>query len=250
MTAGPFVTMPLLRWWANLSGDYNPVHFQEEAARQAGSASIFAHGLLVFQVAVLQLSDLPALAGDGPVAWKADFRAPAPIDTNIRAQFDEATGRFSVVADATAKPIISGRYANEPPLDEDPGSALWRIEVPRREIDDAHRSIREMLSSSAPPWFALQAVSFARYYKTLDLSALSGRTVLQTRHEVRLPGRAPCESRAASADVFTLECNSQDVVSVGDRTMVATRTTLREASIPVLQMLMEVLLTKTRSTAA
>src|SRR6266571_2573473 len=42
----PPVTQEQLRRYADASGDYNPIHLDEEAARRVGLDSVIAHGML------------------------------------------------------------------------------------------------------------------------------------------------------------------------------------------------------------
>src|SRR5690242_6816203 len=42
----PPITQEQLRRYADASGDYNPIHLDEEAARRVGLESVIAHGML------------------------------------------------------------------------------------------------------------------------------------------------------------------------------------------------------------
>src|SRR2546429_4165443 len=59
----PPVTQEQLRRYADASGDYNPIHLDEEAARRVGLDSVIAHGMLSMaflgQFISQQLPDLP-----------------------------------------------------------------------------------------------------------------------------------------------------------------------------------------------
>jgi acyl dehydratase len=45
--AFPPITREQLREYANASGDFNPIHLDEEAAKNAGLPGIIAHGMLI-----------------------------------------------------------------------------------------------------------------------------------------------------------------------------------------------------------
>jgi acyl dehydratase len=45
--AGPPVTMEQLKTYAEVSGDFNPIHLSEEAARKVGLSGVIAHGMLL-----------------------------------------------------------------------------------------------------------------------------------------------------------------------------------------------------------
>src|SRR5207249_4699244 len=59
----PPVTQEQLRRYADASGDYNPIHLDEEAARRVGLDSVIAHGMLSMaflgQFISQQLPDVP-----------------------------------------------------------------------------------------------------------------------------------------------------------------------------------------------
>lgn len=82
------VTQESIRRYAEASGDYNPIHVDEEYARATPFGGIIAHGMLV----LAYLSEMMAAAfGDDWLAGgrlKVRFRAPArPGDTlTVRAE--------------------------------------------------------------------------------------------------------------------------------------------------------------------
>lgn len=59
----PPVTQEQLRLYAAASGDFNPIHLDEEAARRVGLDSVIAHGMLSMaflgQFVSLQIADIP-----------------------------------------------------------------------------------------------------------------------------------------------------------------------------------------------
>src|SRR4029453_384008 len=76
---GP-ITRPDLVRYAGASGDFNPLHYDDEFARGAGLPGIMAHGM--FSAGLLG-SFLVSWVRDGPVRrFKLRFRAPVwPGDT-------------------------------------------------------------------------------------------------------------------------------------------------------------------------
>ncbi len=61
--AKPPIAQEQLRRYANASGDYNPIHLDEEAAHRVGLDSVIAHGMLSMaflgQFVTQQLADIP-----------------------------------------------------------------------------------------------------------------------------------------------------------------------------------------------
>jgi acyl dehydratase len=59
----PPITQEQLRRYAEASGDYNPIHLDEQAARQVGLDSVIAHGMLSMaflgQFVKQQIADVP-----------------------------------------------------------------------------------------------------------------------------------------------------------------------------------------------
>ena len=59
----PPITLDQLRRYAKASGDYNPIHVDEEAARRVGLDSVIAHGMLSMaflgQFITQLIADLP-----------------------------------------------------------------------------------------------------------------------------------------------------------------------------------------------
>jgi len=59
----PPITQEQLRRYAEASGDYNPIHLDEEAAHRVGLDSVIAHGMLSMaflgQFATQQIADTP-----------------------------------------------------------------------------------------------------------------------------------------------------------------------------------------------
>ncbi len=59
----PPITQEQLRRYAEASGDYNPIHLDEQAAQQVGLDSVIAHGMLSMaflgQFVKQQIADIP-----------------------------------------------------------------------------------------------------------------------------------------------------------------------------------------------
>ena len=89
-TAGRTVTEAAVDLFAGLSGDFNPLHTDEEAARQGPMKGRIAHGILVLAIATGQVNQLGvfegttlALLGMDKVRWTAPVRFGDTIHTEL-----------------------------------------------------------------------------------------------------------------------------------------------------------------------
>ncbi|HYF92686.1 MAG TPA: MaoC family dehydratase [Symbiobacteriaceae bacterium] len=84
------VTDAAVRRFAEASGDWNPIHFDEAAARQAGLPGRCAHGLWIVGLAGQCL----AAAGYRIRRISARFERPVLVGSSFRMRIREAEGRF------------------------------------------------------------------------------------------------------------------------------------------------------------
>lgn len=98
--------------WARLSGDYNPIHFDEDRARGAGLSDIVVHGMLPLLHIKQKISNSIALSG--ATEWltvKTVFRQPVlrhmqhVLDIESRG----SRSRFSLCATQDGVEVMSGR---------------------------------------------------------------------------------------------------------------------------------------------
>ncbi len=86
--------------YAGASGDFNPIHYNDTVATEAGLPGVIAHGMLTMGVAIAPLLD--ALGDPGCVrAYSTRFTNPVPVPatgsvqlqiTGVVGAIDEATG--------------------------------------------------------------------------------------------------------------------------------------------------------------
>jgi 3-hydroxybutyryl-CoA dehydratase len=75
------VSAMMVESFANATGDRNPIHFNDEAARLAGFPGRIAHGDLVVSLAnVLIVEEFPGIM---LVSRESRFRRAVPVDTPI-----------------------------------------------------------------------------------------------------------------------------------------------------------------------
>jgi acyl dehydratase len=90
-TPGRTVTEAAVDLFAGLSGDFNPLHTDEEAARRTPMKGRIAHGMLVLAMATGQANQLGifegttlALLGMDKIRWTAPVRLGDTIGTELR----------------------------------------------------------------------------------------------------------------------------------------------------------------------
>src|SRR5947199_103475 len=110
--------------WARFSGDYNPIHFDPERARQLGADDVIAHGMLVLLAVKGRLSQaLPRGAGGW---WLLRSRMRQPVVAGTPARLETSRRgeslAFSLGSPAGRKLMTGslGRLAESPNV-LDPG---------------------------------------------------------------------------------------------------------------------------------
>lgn len=90
--------------YAGVSGDVNPIHWSDEAARHAGLRMVTAHGMLTMGLGAACLSEWLGVA-DGVVGYYVRFASPVPVASDSVAEIsiggvvrsvDDATGRATI----------------------------------------------------------------------------------------------------------------------------------------------------------
>lgn len=78
-TPFPAITREQLRAYADASGDFNPIHLDEEVAKKVGLPGIIAHGMfiagLVAERALQVVEQNPALQGFELIQFQTRFKA-------------------------------------------------------------------------------------------------------------------------------------------------------------------------------
>ena len=92
----------LVEQFAALTGDRNPLHLDDTAARAAGFEGRIAHGLLLGSLLSAFLSDSVTGPGAAYVAQSLQFRAPVLVG-------DRVTLRISVISVASDSALVTLR---------------------------------------------------------------------------------------------------------------------------------------------
>ncbi len=121
------VTKQTVRDFGNASGDFNPIHFDDESAREAGFKACIAHGMLIasFVSEVIGME----LPGPGSIAKSLalTFSRPVYVDstvdikveiTNITANHRLALVELTATCSVEGKDVIRGTGSVNFPLDK------------------------------------------------------------------------------------------------------------------------------------
>jgi hypothetical protein len=208
--------------WARFSGDFNPIHFDLEAARAAGAGSVIVHGML----AVLATKGrceagfaAPKGEGTGWRRFRARFKKPVEARAAVALeQADQTEGRRFALVDAQdgARHVEGSFAACAPPQVADPGAVTEILSLPAATLTERLASFASAYPEAQSPWLALDAVVFSEFLlrglgAIMRLAGLAGPDkdsfagisdglVVQTSHTVRFdaavlgagaPGLAP-----------------------------------------------------------
>ncbi len=120
--------------WANFSGDYNPIHFDPEAATNLSGAGLVAHGMLVLlpvkqamtealSAEILQSRPCNKVNSDLPtkpwVRLKSSFRQPVPQSRDVMIDVSSAGSKanYAVVEQDRKTTYFQGVLSNGLPPD-------------------------------------------------------------------------------------------------------------------------------------
>ena len=102
------VTLDDSHEFAQLSGDFNPLHLDPVAARRSMFGGTVAHGMHVALRACELLSEHCLPAGTEPAAVTASFSNPLRSGQRVRARGQSiAANRFRITAEADGRPVLS-----------------------------------------------------------------------------------------------------------------------------------------------
>lgn len=155
-----------LEKWAHFSGDYNPIHFDEEVAvKEFGLDGVIAHGML----ALLPLKDFAARATwetNGWIQWQAQLKRALPIKHSYAASLVQRPAggilRFGLAANGSPEKSISGICS---PVDFDTSIYAQgpRFEVSPANLGEKLDEFRAGYPDIEALWIFLDALIFSEY---------------------------------------------------------------------------------------
>jgi hypothetical protein len=212
--------------WARFSGDYNPIHFDPDRARQLGAEDVIAHGMLVLLAVKGRLSQaLPPGAG-GWWLLRSRMRQPVVAGTPTRLETSvRGNGLAFSLASPAGRKLMTGSLAR---LAECPSvlAAGTPNRVPAEAVGGRVRELTHAFPWPREFWVAADALVFAEFLRTgvrdilapqgIDLSrgevtAANGTVVVQTTHDVAFDRDFLGDARAAALDIEALPPQAEAV---------------------------------------
>jgi MaoC like domain len=205
--------------WARFSGDYNPIHFDADRARQLGVNGVVVHGMLALLAVKGRLSQaLPQNVGGW---WSLRCRMRQPVVAGEPAQLtmnkrDDGLA-FSLASPAGRKLMTGslGRLAERPTVH----NSGTRHRLPSKAVTGSMRQLDQFFSWPREFWVAVDALLFAEFLRTgvkdvlgpygIDLgrneaASDNGSVVVQTTHEVAFKRDFLAAPRATTLDLEVL----------------------------------------------
>lgn len=158
-----------LEKWAAFSGDYNPIHFEREAAARLGLEEIVVHGMLAMLPLKTSLDNVSAELYPKGARWSASLLNPVPLEEASQAKVENsgAGGKaaFSLSSDAGQTRFIKGSFL---PADfsevapEEKGAVSL---VPPDEVAEKAKEFCTDYPQASRLWVFLDALAFYLYVK-------------------------------------------------------------------------------------
>lgn len=238
------ITPELVSWWAGLSGDYNPVHFEEADAMRAGASGVFAHGLLVLLAAQRDLAAREPAVAARPITLRAHFRQPVPVGARVATALDES-GRFSV-RDADGEALFIGgackTHVAEPPAADAYAETVETFDP--TTLSATTGAVADALGAPTPSWLGLQAACFERYVDSIDMGETDRLTILQTRHDVTL-FQAVDAWRPDVERPIAFRRAPDEIIRIASAIHLTVRLAAFDGADPLMQLRLDILLRKT-----
>jgi hypothetical protein len=150
--------------WAEFSGDFNPIHFDIERARLAGSEGIIVHGMLAL-LAVKQAAD-KSIDRQHDGTWhsvKARLKMPLQQDTSYRLSMTsgKSVKKFAVKSVDGHEELIQGCFTTTPAFEIRP--SLKTVTLMPNRVQDKLEIFSKYFPNIYSLWIAIDAVVFADF---------------------------------------------------------------------------------------
>jgi hypothetical protein len=157
-----------LQAWADYSGDYNPIHFDEGIAEAAiGQSGVVMHGMLAMMPLKSSHSAM-TWADDGWLQWSAMLRQAMPLHADYRLESRVVDPnrqiRFKLSKADDAQTMISGHCAVVD-FNPTPYEKYRRLEVPPEEVRRELEGFGSRFPAAHAAWIAIDAMMFSRYLR-------------------------------------------------------------------------------------
>lgn len=107
------ITQERVQRYAEITGDFNPIHVDEAFARATPFGGVIAHGMLSLNLAWEVVRTLPG--GDGDLELDVRFRKPVRPGDRVRARARREDGGWEVwIENQAGEAVIAGRARRGP----------------------------------------------------------------------------------------------------------------------------------------
>lgn len=192
--------------WAKFSGDFNPIHFDIERARQAGSDAIIVHGMLSLLYVKQELSVFCLEENHSDLWLGIKCRLKSPLRCGVPHQFsvrgsNAAKGKFSLHDSASNSELIQGTYSRT--AAPDPGKHDGSLALPPGTLEERLAGFSGSFPDINRLWIAIDGLVFSAFFNSditfamakdheMSRQARNHRelmeqvSALQTYHEVKV----------------------------------------------------------------
>jgi MaoC like domain len=174
--------------WAEFSGDFNPIHFDQVQATKLGSERLVVHGMLA--LLHVKHETLQALKKVAPVLgwsrYKALFRSPIPQSSPLQLLMRPKSNavRFSLECDGLEYSRGLHEVADAPALHEQSSPMHW---LEPGFVQTQHAQFCNSFKSVSEAWIFLDALIFSRFleHKFAQIAEMSpDMLAVQVSHTV------------------------------------------------------------------
>jgi hypothetical protein len=205
--------------WALFSGDWNPIHFDINAARSVGADRLVVHGMLaLLHVKQSSSSHIWASANvDGRQQFSAFFRLPAMQDArlelNLKSKGDGLV--YSLRADDYLS--VRGNHGNADGwFDDEVGPSIEHKLIAGSAVAARYVHFGTLFPFVTHQWIFLDALIFSDFlgdYFKRDMPVASGFVPVQMSHRVKYDAKAIEALPLTGCDVPTLRYSTKKIES-------------------------------------
>lgn len=153
--------------WARFSGDFNPIHFNEEAARRLDMNAPVVHGMLVLMFVKQKLREKEQMEGVHWTQFKSLLKSPVLRDAVLTLNMNEQRPRnsFRIMShNLPGKEHVIGEIRGVP-------AAQWEsrnpvIRIPAGEVSEQFTRFRELFGSDYSSWSQLDALIYSHFMRS------------------------------------------------------------------------------------
>jgi hypothetical protein len=174
--------------WARFSGDFNPIHFDLDRARQAGSDAVIVHGMLPLLFVKKEVGR-KAVSDVGPGDWLSlNCRLKSPLQRSAQHAFSMreqgGRGKFSIRSLDASQEMVLGTYTMRTPAPQ--SNARTGKLIDAFAASERLAQFKELFPEIDELWIAIDAIVFSYF--------LSSQMAYETARSMGMAGNAKDQS--------------------------------------------------------